>query len=62
MTKTITLDDKEYKVSDMSTDQKNLVDNLNLNKNSILLYTHTLEALKLTRRILQDELKEGLKD
>jgi hypothetical protein len=62
MTKTITLDDKEYKVSDMSTEQKNLVDNLNLNKNSILLYTHTLEALKLTRRILQDELKEGLKD
>ena len=62
MTKTITLDNKEYKVSDMSTDQKNLVDNLNLNKNSILLYTHTLEALKLTRRILQDELKEGLKD
>lgn len=61
MTDSITIDDKEYSISDMTDDQKNLVENLNLNRNSILLQTHTLEALKLTRKILMDEIKEGLK-
>ena len=60
MTDSITIDDKEYSISDMTDDQKNLVENLNLNRNSILLQTHTLEALKLTRKILMDEIKEGL--
>jgi len=64
MTK-LTLDDKEYEIDDMSDDQKEILNILNLGSNSSNLLNHMIQCVNAIQQMKTNELKqllEGDKD
>tara|TARA_R110000803_G_scaffold30350_5_gene68490 strand:- start:2732 stop:2938 length:207 start_codon:yes stop_codon:yes gene_type:complete len=60
MTK-LTIDDNEYEIDDMSEDQKNILNVLNVGSNAEALLTHTLQCVSAVQNMKSKELKKLLK-
>ena len=64
MTK-LTLDDKEYEIDDMSDDQKEIINILNVGSNASALLSHISQCVSAVQQMKTNELKqllEGDKD
>ena len=64
MTK-LTLDDKEYEIDDMSDDQKEIINILNVGSNASALLSHISQCVSAVQQMKTNELKqllEGNKD
>ena len=61
MTK-ITLDDKEYDTANLTDEQKQTVNILNVGNNSITLLDHMIQCVKVVQQLKSNELKKSLED
>tara|TARA_R110000824_G_scaffold100116_2_gene238042 strand:+ start:768 stop:977 length:210 start_codon:yes stop_codon:yes gene_type:complete len=61
MTK-ITLDDKEYDTADLTDEQNQTVNILNVGTNSIAMLDHITQCVKVVQQLKANELKKSLGD
>ncbi len=59
MTK-LTLDDKEYEIDDMTDEQKEILNILNLGSNSSNLLNHMVQCVNAIQQMKTNELKQSL--
>ena len=59
MTK-LTLDDKEYEIDDMSDDQKEIINILNVGSNASALLSHISQCVSAVQQMKTNELKQSL--
>ena len=59
MTK-LTLDDKEYEIDDMTDEQKEILNILNLGSNSANLLNHMAQCVNAIQQMKTNELKQSL--
>ena len=58
----IILDDKEYDSADLTDEQKQTVNILNVGNNSIALLDHMIQCVKVVQQLKSNELKKSLED
>ncbi len=59
MTK-LTLDDKEYDIEDMTEDQKEILNLLNIGSNASALLNHITQCVQAVQQLKTNELKSSL--
>jgi hypothetical protein len=59
MTK-LTLDDKEYDIEDMTEDQKEILNVLNIGSNASALLNHITQCVQAVQQLKTNELKSSL--
>ena len=59
MTK-LTLDDKEYEIDDMTDEQKEILNILNLGSNASALLSHISQCVSAVQQMKTNELKQSL--
>jgi len=59
MTK-LTLDDKEYEIDDMSDEQKEIINILNVGSNASALLSHISQCVSAIQQMKTNELKQSL--
>jgi len=58
----IILDDKEYDSADLTAEQKQTVNILNVGNNSIAMLDHMIQCVKVVQQLKSNELKKSLVD
>ena len=58
----IILDDKEYDSSDLTAEQNQTVNILNVGNNSIAMLDHMIQCVKVVQQLKSNELKKSLVD
>ena len=58
----IILDDKEYDSADLTDEQKQTVNILNVGNNSIAMLDHMIQCVKVVQQLKSNELKKSLED
>jgi len=56
----LTIDDKEYDTKDLSADQQQIVNILNVGTNSVAMLDHMLQCVKAIQQMKTTELKSSL--
>jgi len=58
----IILDDKEYDSADLTAEQNQTVNILNIGNNSIAMLDHMIQCVKVVQQLKSNELKKSLVD